>query len=454
MKVIKYDKVQVAADSVFDTALRKSQAAINAENAQLYESAAASGAAVSFRAASAGLPLKKLAVRLVPARTGSGVISPVNERPLIGYTGVTLTQSGKNLLDACAPETVSGVMIGSDGRLIENNAYACTETYIEVRGGTEYALQYVKNGNFEAGAYAAVYDSGRHFLERVPVAAAVSRSGRITGGMTAPPGAAYIRLVFPSGSTGLQLEEGPAATEYVSERHDCPFSWESLAGTVYGGELDVLSGTLTVTWTAVDMGTIHYFAYSSVENAFTFNTPGRSLRENERASILADCYGQQVVTFDGISNNCIAAGIANATGILRDSRFSTPAEVKEGLSGKLLYYPLAEPAVFQLTPQELRTLAGVNRIRADCGEVSAVCGAYLETVQSRAEGLVRGILGAVAPTEGDWTASRNYEAGAFLFVGTGFYKTTEAIASGGVIMPGVNVSRTTVAEELTALMQA
>ena len=54
----------------------------------------------------------------------------------------------------------------------------------------------------------------------------------------------------------------------------------------------------------------------------------------------------------------------------------------------------------------------------------------------------------VAPTEGSLIATRNYSIGDLLAVGSTLYAVTAAIPSGGAITPGVNVTPTTMAEQL------
>ena len=55
-----------------------------------------------------------------------------------------------------------------------------------------------------------------------------------------------------------------------------------------------------------------------------------------------------------------------------------------------------------------------------------------------------------APTEGD-TAANNYAVGSYLVHQGTLYKVTSAIASGESIVPGTNVTATTVMAELAAI---
>lgn len=57
----------------------------------------------------------------------------------------------------------------------------------------------------------------------------------------------------------------------------------------------------------------------------------------------------------------------------------------------------------------------------------------------------------LAATEDSMTATRNYDAGDLMSVSGVLYAVTEATPNGGVISPGVNVTPTTMAEQLALL---
>ena len=144
------------------------------------------------------------------------------------------------------------------------------------------------------------------------------------------------------------------------------------AGTVYGGTLDVTGGVLTVThgrivydgsetWTALGGGYYRQLSgmrlglnnHDSICDMFPFvvgtNTPGIQLGYNGNSS--PSVYIRQAQTLTG------AASAAELKAWLAEH----PVEV---------VYPLAEPVTYQLTPQEVVTLAGLNHIRADCGDIA------------------------------------------------------------------------------------
>ena len=70
------------------------------------------------------------------------------------------------------------------------------------------------------------------------------------------------------------------------------------------------------------------------------------------------------------------------------------------------------------------------------------------------DGLPSDFSTLIAPTEVQMKATRNYTANDFLIVANQLYKVTTNIASGGTITPGSNVTATTLAEQVTALLNA
>lgn len=63
-----------------------------------------SGSVVTFYRVTGGTPINSLTVNIPPARSGSGDPSPTNNRPFVGYTGVTIYQSGADTSD---PDTLA-----------------------------------------------------------------------------------------------------------------------------------------------------------------------------------------------------------------------------------------------------------------------------------------------------------------------------------------------------------
>lgn len=145
-----------------------------------------------------------------------------------------------------------------------------------------------------------------------------------------------------------------------------PVTW-SEAGTVYGGTLDVVSGTLTVTMAVVDLGTLTW-GYLASSNLFSTNVSGK------KPGITGGVVSQYTNGgwWSGWANkDCVWCGNAANNGfVVKDTAYTDAATFKAAMSGVQFVYELAEPVTYQLTPTAITTLIGENNIWADCGDVS------------------------------------------------------------------------------------
>lgn len=357
-------------------------------NEQVYKAEESSGSAANFDAPSAGLPLDGLKVNIVPEQSGSGDPSPSNIRQFVSRTSVKVYHAGKNIyVDEVTPSTV----INPSGVPTENTGYSTVLTYIPVVGGESYSFQFKVDAASAARIIVAFYDENKAFQGDRPYATGTAAIGLNTGTVQAPSYAKWMRISLPKLAYDLQIEKGTTASEYESPAKIITISFPTEAGSVYGGELDVTKGKLTVNWTAVDMGTLQYWAYSSVANAFTFHTVGRDTSAANKEKLYSERYKTQIDQFYArIENGCIMPHPGDsAAGILRDSNFSTPSDVtdeNDGLHGVLMCYPVTTETVYQVTPQEFFTFPGENNIWSDAGDVEVTYGAYLELVSEKAFG--------------------------------------------------------------------
>jgi hypothetical protein len=111
------------------------------------------------------------------------------------------------------------------------------------------------------------------------------------------------------------------------------------------------------------------------------------------------------------------------------------------VSGVQLVYELATPITYQLTPQEITTLLGVNNVWSDCGPVDVEYPAdtklYIQNIN--------------APTDEDMTADTQIVSGKYFLIGNTMYLSTTTIPTGDTIIPGTNCTKTNLAEALNAL---
>lgn len=272
--------------------------------------------------------LTGLTVRIDPVQEGTGDPSPTNIRPISGRTGLTVTAANKNLMPnmaGTATNTTNGITYtyNDDGSFTINgtataNAYSRAVdgvgTNIYLPHGT-YKKPTAQNGN--VGVYVQYMRSASNWTT-------------VTGGSTLSQTFVIdedyplaIRVAVMSGTTvnNVRFEpyvypESISDTTWVSPvKTNYPVTWETEAGTIYGGTLDVVSGVLTVT-------------------------------DAQIAS-----YAGETLPGEWISDRDVyAAG-------------TTPT------TGAQVVYKLAKPQTYRLTGAEVRTIAGFNQIYSDAGPV-------------------------------------------------------------------------------------
>lgn len=165
--------------------------------------------------------------------------------------------------------------------------------------------------------------------------------------------------------------------------------WQTEAGTVYGGMLDVLTGVLTVThgmivydgsqnWTALGAG---YYRQLT----------GMKLGLNNDESLCDKLPFIDRTTAPGIQlgysgNNSPSVYIRQAEALLG---VTTSAELKSWFADNptTVVYPLAEPITYQLVPQQISSLPGQNTIWSDTGDVTVEYGQFLQAMQREIEKL-------------------------------------------------------------------
>lgn len=291
----------------------------------------ASGAVATFADGADDIPMKSVKVAIEPVQSGSGDPSPTNVRPISGWTGAQVVRAGKNLIpypySGGSSDTINGVTftVGSDGTVTANGTATANAEFFVAQGrhinfpaGT-YTLSGLPSGasstTFVYNSYAGSGNSSssdlfdfRAFSDRTVTVESEIKTFtlaiRIIGGYTANN--LVFKPMFELGSTATDYEP------YAGDTYSITFPTE--AGTVYGGELDVTNGALTV----------------------------------DRAFIAS--YNGETLPSEWISDrDKYVAG-------------TTPT------TGAQVCYKLSQAVVYTLTPTEIKTLLGDNNVWADAGD--------------------------------------------------------------------------------------
>lgn len=227
-----------------------------------------------------------------------------------------------------------------------------------------------------------------------------------------------------------------------------PISWQTEAGTVYGGELDVTTGVLKVDRAMLTLDS----NIPTGQNGFRGIT---SLTEGVRAEYYPYReIGSKGRTFisDKFTNRDTSTGTPYSIwGTANDPRlyitlpsdYSTEADFLAYFTSNptQVVYKLATPQTYQLTPTQVSTLLGENNVWADCGSVSV-------TYRADTQRYIQKLTGS---TEEDMIANVNIAANKYFLIGGNLYLSTSAIAVGETIKPGTNCTATNMADALNAL---
>lgn len=249
-------------------------------------------------------------VHIEPTQEGSGNPSPDNIRPITGRDAVSVTRCGKNLLNLSPDNVEDGIY--QDGEKADGMAgQQRIKTPIRVkpnqkiRYSTDESLKYNVRGTF--------FDDAGLFVTSVSI---------VANTVISVPENAY-ELYVHSNIQGLIGPDSPwfmitadeSANDIIYEPYRGNTYDIALPETVYGGEVDAVSGLVTVEYG-------HTASYAGEP------LPGEWLSDR-------DVYAPD----------------------------ATPT------TGAQVVYKLAEPITRQLTPQQIAVLSGVNTIYTDADGV-------------------------------------------------------------------------------------
>lgn len=325
------------------------------------------GAIASFNSDYNKIPVKSLICNIEPIQEGEGDPSPENVRPISGRTGLSVVMSGKNLVDdSIKYVTTTGTSLYIGFNSTKYHLYLPSGTYnfsCIFASGVHYAA-YIKKEN---GSDMNIWNKDSELTSKsFDLETGIYRirfyNSAEDGGVSA------------SNVSNIMLEAGSTATDYEAYKGSTySVNWQTEAGTVYGGTLDVVSGKLTV-----DRG------YSKLSDLTSWGANSTLTSGTMRAVIpnvlrvassvvttaIMDC--RKSVAYGPIQPTWTTSFAISYDGkiIIPMNRAITVAEFLSEYGNHEVCYPLATPTEIQLTPQEVRTLLGINNIWCNSGDVS------------------------------------------------------------------------------------
>ena len=397
-----------------------------------YPTDTASGAVATFTDGADDIPLKSLVVDINPVQSGSGDPSPDNVRPISGWTGANVVRYGKNYIQ------------NSDASYSLTTSMAATYTTVaslaDITSGTFSVEAVVPSGQtlklfgYDGTDNNFIWDlapqgDGRYAVTSNGNTIKRAKEFRIysqpyTGGDSVVTVISKAMLVVNDTETAYEPYSGQTI----------PISWQTEAGTVYGGKLDVLSGVLTVdrAYEEFDLSQYSYSTTNGFDNwtiPISNTTTGASNSAGNISNIANYAYASSTHGMNHYYAGANAIVLYLTEGSARDKTAQ-------------FVYPLATPIEIQLTPHEVKSLLGANNIWADTGDTS---------VEYRAD--TKLYIERLTEPDADMIADANIVSGQYFMVGNSLYLATANIASGSAVIVGTNCTRKSLSEALNEINQ-
>lgn len=319
-------------------------------------------------------------------QAGSGDPSPTNVRAITGWTQAKVFNTGKNLADEStaigfnAAVTVDGGYIsvtknGSsnypaahiDTYLRAGVTYTVSATCVQATAQAKLAIRDIAPSNTTVASMTGYFTDGqRKSVTYTPTKSGMYRVALFSCFGTADTGTAIF--------TDIQLELGATATAY--EPYTGTTTTTALGRTVYGGTVDVVTGTLTLTHKAeIFDGTESWGREAS--GTFYVNLNNASKMVGRKSGGLgSEMLCNWLKPTNTGTDNIVWVGSSGSYLNAKCSSASDAAAFKSMMTATplVVVYPLETPQTYNLTTHEVELLAGQNNVWADTGDISITYG--------------------------------------------------------------------------------
>ena len=346
--------------------------------------ASASGPIANFYRTAGGLPVDDLTIDITPVQAGTGDPSPTNVRAISGWTGANVYTAGKNLFDGAKVATTN---TSNWDVSFENNVLTVTWKTGYSAGQPKFSLAGFPVGTYVVSFASQTRSSSISLLTNGAYTKVLNNNATFTIeagnsydiGFTSNQGT-------PNEIVDLQIEAGSVASSYTPYSGSAAaISWQTEAGTVYGGTLNVTTGVLTVTHAKVSLDGTQAMSYTAANNVNigtsawaapmkpgTFYSDPKvmvsrvpKVNTSTALGLLVGSNNQYMYLYHANELPGVSSGATLITYLQ-----SNPIDVT---------YPLATPLTYQLTPTQVTSLLGENNVWADTGDVYVQFGADIKS---------------------------------------------------------------------------
>ena len=319
-------------------------------------------------------PVLSLKVAITPKQSGTGTPSPDNVRQISGWESVSVFDTGKNLFDKSAMAK-NWYITGSN---TIGNGGTCLLFSVPI--GSEFTVSGTNGGRNRLLASDKPYNE----LAVGDALTPLSNTNLPIVSSEIPQYRTYIYYCETSFNQAIadsiQVEIGNTATAYAP--YNGHTTTTSLGRTVYGGEAEIVSGSLMSSWNLKTFnGSENWTDYPN-ESGLIYLSGAFNNVPAEKPS--GDYFNPDIRT----SN--LLKSVRNVLGVSDKGAFSfstanyglniyirLPDTISDAAAWKTFLathpfqvcYELATPQTYQLTPTEVKTLLGENNVWADAGAI-------------------------------------------------------------------------------------
>ena len=336
----------------------------------------ATGNPITIADCVSGIPMTSMRLSFLPKQAGSGDPSPTNVRNISGYTGVDVYTTGKNMFYLNTSSMISdGWNRYFPNPIVKAGTYcfSCSNQWggVGQKGGVVGFKNSPLNSAERVGDLLVnQYSFGNtSFSAVVTVTEEQAKATYIYFGCSSEDAQA-------SSFEGahFQLEINTTATDYEQYRAEIvQVSWQNEGGTVYGGTLDLATGTLTAEWDIIDLGTLTWDLVDGASGVqyYQLHSTFTDIESISSTSVVPQLVCDKYKTVAGAK---IYSGAESAYSVgLNDSKtqtkiritkdsYETPADLKTALDGVMMSYKLRTPQTYQLDPAIMPTLREITNV--------------------------------------------------------------------------------------------
>lgn len=325
---------------------------------------------------------KKVVSTIVPVQAGSGTPSPTNARPITGFTECAVL----NISDLTNKYYFMGLLKGTHGFVDLGTlpwAYTSSSQQFYVSYNTITNAPKIPPTNVKANAICSNYEVvARDNATNLTFCIATNGNfvvydNNYTNATTFRSAMLGVKLIYE-----LETPTTPTITDAQMQTLLTAFGYNGssatiqfgAAGTVYGARVELISGKLVVDRGIVtDVSNFTLYKNSSSPTNYLYYAGIGNISNVDRTEPLFICSHAPILDSPPVDE----VGISYA-GVVYFNFGALVDNTVEGFksfwttNGIQLAYKLATPQEYQLTPAQLRSLVGANRLTSSTGEVTEV----------------------------------------------------------------------------------